>query len=220
MSDLQDDHVIELEAVGLLLAGALAPQGRREVERHLRACDRCRDELVDIASLPALLRRLPDPPAPTVPAPVPGVRARLITSAQTRATHARRRRRRAFAAAAVLPVLLAGALVVAGSTTPTAPELDLVAMQRVNASADVDGALAAQQRSWGTAVTVRMRWAKDASAVLVVVGKDGTEQEAGSWRAPAGTTVTCTGATSMAADQVARWEVRAGTGAPLLVLPA
>ena len=220
MSELEDEHVVELEAVGLLLAGALTPQERRAVERHLRVCDRCRDELVDIAALPGLLRRLPDPPAPAVPAAAPGARARLITSAQTRATHARRRRHRTFAAAAVLPVLLAGALVATRSNTPSAPALDLVAMQRVNASSDVDGSLNAEQRAWGTAVTVRMRWAKDASAVLIAVGKDGTEQQAGWWQAPAGATVLCTGATSMEADQVARWEVRAGTGAPLLVLAA
>ena len=220
MSDLEDEHIVELEAVGLLVAGALAPQERREVERHLRACDQCRDELVDVAALPGLLRRIPDPPAPTVPGQLPGARARLITSAQTRATHTRRRRHRGFVAAAVLPVLLAGTFVATRSTTPKAPAPDLVAMQRVNASADVDGSLDAEQRTWGTAVTVRMRWAKDASAVLIAVGKDGTEQQAGWWKAPAGATVLCTGATSMAADEVARWEVRAGTGAPLLVLAA
>jgi hypothetical protein len=65
-----------------------------------------------------------------------------------------------------------------------------------------------------------MRWAKEASAVLVAVGRDGREQEAGWWRAPAGEDVRCQGATSLQPAAVARWEVRTADGAPLLVLAA
>ena len=85
---MNNDHLRELESVGLLVAGALSPGERAAVSQHLRSCESCRDELVDVAALPGLLRRLGDEPAP-VPTP-PAARARLVTAAQT---HTRRRRR-------------------------------------------------------------------------------------------------------------------------------
>lgn len=220
-ADGEDGHVEQLEAVGLLVAGALPPDERLEVERHLRLCELCRDELVAVASLPGLLRRVDDDAAADVrPGPSATARARLVTAAQSAEHRRRRRRRRSMAVAAVLPVVLAAALVTAlpGQRQEAGPEL--VAMQRADAALQVDGALAAEARSWGTEVTVRMRWAKEASAVLVAVGRDGRVQEAGWWRAPAGEDVLCTGATSMQPSAVARWEVRTADGAPLLVLAA
>ena len=92
MTDVDVDHQRELEAVGLLLAGALAPHERMEVERHLRLCDRCRDELVEVAALPALLRRVDSGGTATAAAPpAPAARARLAVTAQTQLHRARRR---------------------------------------------------------------------------------------------------------------------------------
>ena len=223
-SEDDGDHVHELEAVGLLVAGALTPTERLEVERHLRLCELCRDELVEVAALPGLLRRVADDggaaAGPTLA--VTGsatARARLVTAAQT--TMRRRRRRQSVLASAVLlPIALGATLLVGplGQRESAGPEL--VAMQRADAAVQVDGSLATEGRSWGTEVTVQMRWAKEASAVLVAVGRDGREQEAGWWRAPAGQDVLCRGATSLQPTAVARWEVRTADGAPLLVLPA
>jgi anti-sigma factor RsiW len=38
--------------------GALSPAERYRFERHLASCPACRDELVGLAGLPGLLRRL------------------------------------------------------------------------------------------------------------------------------------------------------------------
>jgi hypothetical protein len=177
---------------------------------------------VAVAALPGLLRRVDDDAVAEVrPVPSATARARLVTAAQSAVYRQRRRRRRSFAVAAVLPVVLVSALVTAlprQQQQEAGPEL--VAMQRADTALQVDGALAAERRSWGTEVTVRMRWAKEASAVLVAVGRDGREQEAGWWRAPAGEDVRCQGATSLQPAAVARWEVRTADGAPLLVLAA
>lgn len=212
-----DDHVLELEAVGLLVAGALTPGERVGVTGHLRTCQTCRDELVEVAALPGLLRRLgdeqPTPPLPTL------ARARLVTAAQTHTRHQRRHRQLVVGAALMLPVLLAG-LLLASRPGPAPEPARLVAMQRAVATVDVDGSLATARRSWGTEVHVQVRWARQASAVLVAIGRDGTEQQAGAWAAPADEVVRCTGATSMAPEAVARWEVRTQAGAPLLVLQA
>jgi hypothetical protein len=175
---------------------------------------------VAVAALPALLRRVDDDAVAgmrTVPSAT--ARARLVTTAQS-AVRRQQRRRRSLAVAAVLPVVLVSALVTALPRQSQEAGPELVAMKRVNAALQVDGALAAEGRSWGTEVTVRMRWAKEASAVLVAVGRDGREQEAGWWRAPAGEDVRCQGATSLQPAAVARWEVRTADGAPLLVLAA
>ena len=104
--------------LGVYLTGAIAPDDRVVVVRHLAACDRCRAELAGLAGLPGLLRRPPvqaaaqDPPADdTVPdnpvtyypdaghpgAGRPGERV------------ARRRRRWLLVAAAFVLVVAAGA---------------------------------------------------------------------------------------------------------------
>jgi anti-sigma factor RsiW len=44
-------------SIGALLLGALAPAERHRVLDHLDACPSCREELIALAPLPALLRR-------------------------------------------------------------------------------------------------------------------------------------------------------------------
>ena len=234
MTDVDVDHQRELEAVGLLLAGALPPRERMEVERHLRLCHACRDELVEVAALPALLRRVDpggSPPAPPAPAEYAvamcflpqddAARARLAVTAQTQLHRARRRTRtrQAVAVAAVLPAVLAGALLT-GRPGPAETVPTLLAMQRVDSAVAVDGALAAAGRPWGTQLTVQMRWGRAATAVLVAVGRDGSEQPAATWAAGAGEQSLCRGATGLRPEQVQRWEVRSSEGARLLVLDA
>ncbi len=221
----REDHLVELEAVGLLLAGALAPGDRSEVERHLLTCERCRDELVEIAALPGLLRRQqPDVaagrPGPAPAGPPPAARARLLTAGHTAVRRRTRRRRLLGAAAAVVPLALAVALLGApgGTTTPAAPAL--VAMERADPALQVDGALAAEARRWGTSLTLRMTWATTGTATLVAIGRDGTEQTAASWKTTAGAQVLCEGATSLSDAELDRFVVRSGTGADLLVLRA
>src|SRR6516165_10213557 len=45
--------------LGVYLTGAIAPDDRATVVRHLAACADCRAELAGLAALPALLRRPP-----------------------------------------------------------------------------------------------------------------------------------------------------------------
>jgi anti-sigma factor RsiW len=53
---------IRLE-LGAYLVGAISPADRATLVRHLASCQRCRDELADLAGLPGLLRRAADTPA-------------------------------------------------------------------------------------------------------------------------------------------------------------
>ena len=45
--------------LGVYVLGAIDPAERSQVDRHLSACPDCREELAGLASLPALLRRVP-----------------------------------------------------------------------------------------------------------------------------------------------------------------
>jgi anti-sigma factor RsiW len=45
--------------LGVYVLGAIGPGDRATLEQHLAACPRCREELVGLAGLPGLLRRLP-----------------------------------------------------------------------------------------------------------------------------------------------------------------
>jgi anti-sigma factor RsiW len=51
--------------------GALTPAERYRFERHLSGCPACRDELVWLAGLPGLLRRLTEAQALGLSAPSP-----------------------------------------------------------------------------------------------------------------------------------------------------
>jgi anti-sigma factor RsiW len=45
--------------LGVYVLGAIGPGERAQVDRHLAACPRCRDELAGLAGLPGLLRKVP-----------------------------------------------------------------------------------------------------------------------------------------------------------------
>lgn len=49
----------ESVSLGAYLLGALDPEERRAMERHVATCEQCRDELVEMAPLPGLLRHTP-----------------------------------------------------------------------------------------------------------------------------------------------------------------
>jgi len=93
--------------------GAISPADRARVSYHLASCPGCREEVADLAGVPALLRRVPAaivpelsgerPPGPSGP-PEP-----LLDGLISRVATVRRRRRRALAAAAA--VLAAAAAV-------------------------------------------------------------------------------------------------------------
>jgi anti-sigma factor RsiW len=44
--------------LGVYVLGAIAPADRAAVNRHLASCPRCREEVTELAGLPALLRKV------------------------------------------------------------------------------------------------------------------------------------------------------------------
>ena len=95
--------------LGVYVLGAIGPGDRARVEQHLAACPRCREELVGLAGLPGLLRRLPSDVATQAWAdtsdPRPGPPLDRLIGRMSRI----RLRRRLTAAAAALVIGLAAA---------------------------------------------------------------------------------------------------------------
>ena len=72
-------------ALGALVLGALAPSEREQVERHVAACERCRAELAELASLPGMLNLVRPDDIPTSDEddlqPTPRLLESLLTAA-------------------------------------------------------------------------------------------------------------------------------------------
>jgi Putative zinc-finger len=101
------------QELGVYVLGAIAPEDRARVSRHLASCPGCRDEVAGLAGLPALLRAVPadtvaqlsdqrpdDPPGPPEP---------VLDGLIGRVAAVRRRRRQALAAAAAVLAAAAAA---------------------------------------------------------------------------------------------------------------
>jgi len=104
-----DDCAQVRHELGVYVLGAIGPGDRAKVEQHLAACPRCREELVGLAGLPGLLRRLPSDVATQAWAdtsdPRPGPPLDRLIGRMSRI----RLRRRLTAAAAALVIGLAAA---------------------------------------------------------------------------------------------------------------
>jgi hypothetical protein len=102
--------------LGVYVLGAIAPADLAVVSRHLASCPRCREEVAELAGLPALLRKVPVADAMQLPGERPpdhsALPEPLVDGLVGRAGAIRRRRRRGLAAAgAVLAAVAAVAAV-------------------------------------------------------------------------------------------------------------
>lgn len=110
MNGTDDCAKVHIE-LGVYLLGAISAAERARVVRHLSSCDRCRDEIAEMAALPALLSRLPAGVAarltgPGAPAERVDRESPVPDRAATRIAQ-RRRTQRQLTAAAGIAVLAA-----------------------------------------------------------------------------------------------------------------
>jgi anti-sigma factor RsiW len=197
--------------------GLLDPREAAAVQAHLATCSQCRREYFDLRETSQLLEEVPPemflegPPHPDAEP----VLQRALWQVRGESRSRRGRRRVVLAVAAVVTglALAGGAAVVARLTAPDTSIAGPVAPGTVSVQGD-DGAvrLAAD-------LTPAKGWVKLTAHVsgipagerceVVVVGKDGSQEVAGSWLTgsdPAGATVE--GSAVIALDQVAQVVVR------------
>lgn len=220
-------------SLGVYVLGAIDPAERAEVDRHLRVCERCRDELASLAGLPAMLSRVSEDQLARLAPPPEELFDSMLAKAKR---ESRGRRRRSVAwhlAAAVALVVATGAgmgLVTRDDGRP-APRPSATASQagRTLVGEDPVTGMRAQvsllPKRWGTALDLRLRGEpRGAHCQMIVVDKNGRRDIAGAWVAPylapwEGPYVEYFGSSMISTDQVASVEVRTVDGRRLLRVP-
>ncbi|MEU5693801.1 zf-HC2 domain-containing protein [Actinosynnema sp. NPDC020468] len=183
------------QLLGAYVLGALDPREGRAVEEHLATCPRCRSELAELRAMEEAMGGVP-PEALLDGPPEGGDLLLQRTLRQVRrergAQLTRRRVGVGVAAAAVVAVVLGGGFAVGRGTAP-----EPVAQPGTSVPAPPSGTKVGSTTdpTTGARMTVQVRpaagWVRVNASVggigqgrkcrLVVVGKDGSRQEAGSW---------------------------------------
>ena len=111
--------------LGVYVLSAIAPADRAVVNRHLASCPRCREEVAELAGLPALLRKVPVADAMQLSGERPpdhsGPPEALVDGLVDRAGAIRRRRRWSLAAAAAVLAAVAAVGWALQVSQPAAP---------------------------------------------------------------------------------------------------
>ncbi len=193
----QDSSTLAALALGALEDGEL-----REVEEHVSGCDWCRAELDELDEVRAALDELP--PEALLEGPPEG--GELLLQRTLRAARAERTSRRlprrllGVAAAAAVAVLAVGGGVLLGrGTTPQPRDVPTAAGQTTATLPPGTRFASATDPASHAGITVRVEpaagWVRVNAAVtgipagqrcrLVVIGKDGARELAGSWQVSA-----------------------------------
>ena len=203
--------------LGAYLLGGLEPAEAAAFEQHLAVCAHCRQELDELASLPALLDAIPVSDAvaltaaaaaardralvPPEPEPVP---SRLLDELAARRRKVRRRWTSAVAAAAAACLglgILAGPLL----NQPAKPD----ASYSVAASSGLEVTVGLVKKTWGTELAVDGRSLPVAGTLsLWVKDRDGGVDRACAWTATPTGRVRITGATPVQLARIASVEMR------------
>lgn len=215
--------------LGAYLLGGLEPEEAAAFEQHLGSCADCRQELDELASLPALLDALPVPDAvalgvaapaaagrePSTPYPAPAaLPRRMLEELSTRRRKARRRWTAALAAAAAACLAL-GILAAPLVNPPPRPD----ASYSVQASDGLQITVGMVKKTWGTELAVDGRSLPvDGTLSLWVKDNDGGEDRACAWTATPSGRVRITGATPLQLTNISSVEMRNGQQQTLAVI--
>lgn len=176
------------QLLGVYVVGAIDPSERAIVDDHLGQCPLCRDELAGLASLPAMLSRIPaaevermDAAVTDLPGPQEPSDEMLAALLKKVSVKRRSRMWRSVGAVAAAAVIAAGG---AAATTQLARPLAPVA--DVARAVSPDGHVAAlvdySPTAWGTAMRVQVTGIPSGTTCQFwVVGKDGRASYAGTW---------------------------------------
>ncbi|MET3952171.1 zf-HC2 domain-containing protein [Arthrobacter sp. UYEF36] len=221
------------QLLGAYLLGGLEPEEAAAFEQHLGGCADCRQELDELASLPALLDALPVPDAvalsaaapaaapadagrePSTSDPAPAaVPRRMLDELSTRRRKGRRRWAAALAVAAAACLAL-GILAAPLFNQPPKPD----ASYSVQASDGLQITVGMVKKTWGTELSVDGRSLPvDGTFSLWVKDGDGGEDRACAWTATPSGRVRITGATPLQLTNIASVEMRNGQQQTMAVI--
>ena len=217
------------QLLGAYLLGGLEPGEAAAFEQHLGSCADCRQELDELASLPALLDALPVPDAVALAAAAPAAAGRepstpdhapaavprgMLEELSTRRRRARRRWTAALAVAAAASLAL-GILAAPLFNQPPKPD----ASYSVQASDGLQITVGMVKKTWGTELAVDGRsLPADGTFSLWVKDSDGVEDRACAWTATPTGRVRITGATPLQLSNIASVEMRDGQQQTMAVI--
>lgn len=200
------DHDRFRDLTAAYVLGALDQEERAELLDHLHTCQRCQADIVDFAPLPALLGRvdvadLDDPVTSHVAdSVVAGARRHL-----DRVRSSRRRWRTTaglLGAAAMILVALGVASLVLDPGESEEPRTERIELA-FDAVGDTIGAIAVDERGWGTYVHVSVEGLPPRDRYLLwAVAGTGTWHEAGSWGPSPGGDATLGGSVHLFLDEI------------------
>ena len=205
--------------------GSLSAGDRREFETHMAECAACREAVVQLSGVPALLSQLSRDdiaaidesasaggPPPMAPELSPDLLPSLLATARFRR---RRTRLVTWAASAAAAVVLGVGVLVGVQGHSAAPA------QQVTASAQpmsqiatnlLTSEVALSRQHWGTFINLKCVCLAPPDAhhdtlAMVVVGRDGSQTRLATWVAEPGHTATPAGSISTPVDQIAAVQV-------------
>ncbi|MGE5132017.1 MAG: anti-sigma factor family protein [Gemmatimonadota bacterium] len=182
------------QSLGVYVLGAIEPAERAQVDAHLAGCPDCREELADLAGLPALLHRVPVAEArlladdgQRLQAPPPD---ELLHSLLDRVAGVRRARRwRTLVAAAAVAVLAlgagAGGAAALSGGSPPAPvaQGSGETISGTSASSGVHLTVRYRGVAWGTTMEAQVTGiAPGTVCQLRVTSRSGHSSIVGSWQ--------------------------------------
>ena len=200
---------------GAYVLGALSDSERHAFEEHLATCDSCAASVRDLGGLPRLLASVPESALLEEVAPPRS----LLLGVERRMRRDVNRRRwimGGIAAAAACLITVAVVVVqpdngpsghpVAMSATGTAP---------ITATADI------RDVAWGTSIEVTCHYDEvepPRPYALVVVDRNGTSHELGTWNLSPGKVATYQSGTALHRSEITAVEITTVSGKPLLTL--
>ena len=184
--------------------GSLSASDRREFELHMASCPACREAVVELSGVPALLSQL----------------------GREEVRWRRRRTRVAtwVASAAAAVVLGVGVFVgVQGHSTAPAQQVTASAepMSQVGTTL-LTSTVQLSGQHWGTSINLKCvclapLYAHHDTLAMVVVGRDGSQTRLATWVAEPGHTATPAGSISTPVDQIAAVQVVAADSGQVLL---
>jgi len=234
----------ESVSLGAYLLGALSPDERLAMERHIAGCAVCQGELVQLAPLPGLLRHTPfeelpetvraaeslrpaapasvppaatEPPAPPAPPPLPPARDGGRRRAPSRTRRALLGAGLAVAGAALGAGLYAG---VAGPSSSVSAGHPTETMSATDPHTHVSATAALTAEAWGTRMDLSLRGLPAGTTCrLLVRSRDGGTETAGTWGSGYSSAATVPVSTSMSPQDISGMTVVTASGATLVTLP-
>lgn len=197
--------------------GALSPSERREYEAHLSGCAQCSESVGELSGMPALLSKLDGDTVAAMSADgrldePPNLLPSLMTEVRRRRRRVRMVTWTAGAVAVLLAVgLLAGVWSHQPSSAPPQADVAVLPMDQVGTKA-LASAVTLSSRQWGTYIDLDCVCLAPVTAhhdklAMVVVGRDGSRTQLGTWIADPGHAARLAGSTSTPVDQITQVQV-------------